>query len=126
MGVEPTKVLIVDDDRSCAKALGRILRTLGCEVQVAHSGTAALAVASDFRPRLVILDIRMPGMDGLETAKRLRTQTWAKHAVLATHSGTISAGTADRSIAAGCDYHVAKPASAAVLLAILQELDDHD
>jgi CheY-like chemotaxis protein len=93
-------------------------------VEIAHSAAEALEIASEFRPRLVILDIQMPGLDKLETAKRLRSQPWAIDATMATHSGSTDPAIADLSRAAGCEHHIVKPAASAVFEAILDGLKD--
>jgi len=77
------KVLVVDDHPDGAEALGNLLQALGCDVKVAFSGEDALAMAPEFRPRLVILDIEMGGLNGLEIARRMRKQDWAQASVFA-------------------------------------------
>lgn len=70
----PTRILAVDDDRVMLDALARGLRKAGYEVLEATSGEQALQMAIDQRPDLAILDMRMPGMSGLELARELREQ----------------------------------------------------
>ncbi len=65
-------ILVVDDDHAVAEAIERSLRRSGFEVSVAHRGTDALAIARQQRPDLVILDIMMPGMDGIEVGRTMR------------------------------------------------------
>jgi CheY-like chemotaxis protein len=118
------RVLVVDDHHDGAESLGNFLEVLGCEVRLAHSGEEALRVAPTFQPQLVILDIEMPGMDGYETARRLRTQRWARSSVFASHSGSADPAIADLSKQAGCDEHIAKPAEAETFERILQLVRD--
>ena len=66
------RVLVTDDSGDGAEALAILLRLVGHDVQVAHSGPETLELASRFQPDVIFLDIGMPGMDGLETARRLR------------------------------------------------------
>lgn len=94
-----------------ATALGDLLETIGCDVRTVHSGQSALAVAPAFRPQLVIVDLNMPGMDGFETARRLRAQPWARSAVFASYSGADEPTATRLSKAAGFHHHVAKPAA---------------
>jgi DNA-binding response OmpR family regulator len=66
------RVLVVEDDEEIAQVLQRSLRLEGYEVKVAGDGEAALATASSYVPDLVILDLGLPKLDGLEVARRLR------------------------------------------------------
>src|SRR4051812_15467136 len=68
----PLRVLVVDDNRDAAILMGRLLRTLGNDVQVVHDGFSALEVAQAFCPEAVLLDIGLPEMDGYDTARMLR------------------------------------------------------
>lgn len=65
-------ILVVDDDHAVAEAIERSLRRNGFDVSVAHRGADALAIARQQRPDLVILDIMMPGMDGIEVGRIMR------------------------------------------------------
>src|SRR5687768_14583168 len=66
------RVLVVDDNVDFANGLGELLRATGHEVEVVHSGRAALAAMVDFHPDVAVVDIGMPGMDGYEVARRMR------------------------------------------------------
>ena len=66
------RILVVDDNLDCAVTLAKLLRYAGHEVQAAHSGLAALELARTCTPDVVLLDIGLPDMDGLEVARRLR------------------------------------------------------
>jgi PAS domain S-box-containing protein len=66
------RVLVVDDSADAADGMAMLLSALGHEVRVCRSGAEALAAAPRFRPRIVLLDLGMDGMDGFETARRLR------------------------------------------------------
>jgi CheY-like chemotaxis protein len=114
------RVLVVDDHHDGAETLGEFLQVLGAEVRLAHSGAEALAEAPGFQPQLVILDIEMPGLSGLETARRLRSQPWAQAAVFATHSGSPEPAIANLSEQAGCQQHIRKPAAIEVFAKLLE------
>jgi DNA-binding NtrC family response regulator len=66
------RILVVDDDQGIRSSLSRILRSYGHEVQVAKDGLEAIGFCNEFPPDLLLIDIRMPGIDGVETFRRLR------------------------------------------------------
>ena len=68
------RVLVVDDNPDAADSLALVLRAAKQQVRTAYDGQSALTAADEFRPAVVLLDIGMPGMDGYETAARLRQQ----------------------------------------------------
>ncbi|MDR7561915.1 MAG: response regulator, partial [Armatimonadota bacterium] len=68
------RVLVVDDDEAILSLLGSYLAREGFEVQTAGNGDAALVAARTFRPDVVVLDVLLPGVDGLEVLRRLRAE----------------------------------------------------
>lgn len=76
----PTKVraLIVDDHADSAEMLKLMLNAFGCETAVAANGIEALRIANESKPRLILLDIRMPKLDGYDTCGVIRAQPWGK------------------------------------------------
>lgn len=115
----PRRILVVDDDPMVATTVQRVLRPEGYEVAVAHSGTAALAQAHDRRPDLVVLDVMMPGVDGLEVCRQLRAEGDVPILFL-----TARGGTADRvrGLDTGADDYLVKPFDYAELLARVRAL----
>ena len=83
----PVKCMVVDDDHQGAEIVGEFLTALGAEVRVVYGGQQAIDLAPHFQPRMVVLDLHMPTMDGFETCKRLRLQGWAHHAVIVAYTG---------------------------------------
>src|SRR5438046_8649381 len=67
----PLRVLAVDDNHDAADSLAILLRLLGHEVRTAYDGAQALAAAREFRPEVALLDLGLPGLDGLEMARLL-------------------------------------------------------
>lgn len=103
------RVLIVDDNGANREVLVDLLQPLDFMLAEAANGEMALTEAASFEPHLVLMDLRMPGIDGLEATRRLRTQPGgAEMGIIAV---SASAYAVDRSecLAAGCDAFLAKP-----------------
>ena len=113
------RVMVVDDNRDSANTMGAILKKLGAEVCVVHSGSAALEVYGDFRPAVVFLDIGMPEMDGYEVARRIRERPGAVAATLVALTGWGQDRDRSRTSAAGFQHHLVKPAELGALRAVL-------
>jgi CheY-like chemotaxis protein len=115
----PTRnVLIVDNNQGAAESLALLLRLAGQEVRTAYDGATALDLARARPPDVVLLDIGMPGMDGLEVARRLRQDLGLKQAVLVALTGYGGEEDRRRSREAGFNAQLVKPAD----LGALQEL----
>ncbi len=84
------RVLIVDDEAGIRQALKQVLEYEELDVRVAASGGEAITVYSDFRPHLVFLDVKMAGLDGLETLTRLRDLDSRAQIVMISGHGTIA------------------------------------
>src|SRR5437879_10676669 len=82
------RIPVVDDDPMVATTIQRVLRPEGYEVEVALGGAAALEQAGLRRPDLVVLDLMMPGVDGLEVCRQLRTSGSLPILMLTARSGT--------------------------------------
>src|SRR5258708_21447093 len=102
------RVLVVDDDERIAASVRRALLYEGYAVDVVADGRAALAFVSAAPPDLVILDIMLPGVDGLEVCRRLRADTTADLPILML---TARDATADRvrGLDSGADDYLVKP-----------------
>ncbi len=87
--MSPRRVLIVDDEKGIREALKQVLEYEEIEVQVCASGHEAARVYPEFKPHLVFLDVKMEGMDGLETLKRLRQLDSQAQVVMISGHGTI-------------------------------------
>jgi CheY-like chemotaxis protein len=104
------RVLIVDDSRDGGDSLAMLLRVLGAEVALAHSGRQALDSVKTFQPHVVLLDIGMPGMDGYEVARRIRANPANRDVHLIALTGWGQDEDRQRSADAGFDHHLVKPA----------------
>ncbi len=103
------RILVVDDNRDAAESLAMLLRFAGHEVHTAHTGPAALTAAGKFRPGVVLLDLGLPGMDGLEVARRLRRDYSAHEMRLVALTGYGSDEDRRQCHEAGFDDHLLKP-----------------
>ena len=103
------RLLIVDDNRDTATGLGRLLDRRGYEVCLAHNGSEALEIARKLAPAIILLDIGLPGMDGYEVARRLRSEGSNTKALIVGISGYGQEEDRARSRAAGFDHHLVKP-----------------
>ncbi|HIB09198.1 MAG TPA: sigma-54-dependent Fis family transcriptional regulator, partial [Gemmatimonadetes bacterium] len=83
------RLLIVDDEKGIRDALAQVFEYEGQEVRVAEDGPDALLVAGSFHPDLIFLDVKMPGMDGLEVLARLRDESPGSLIIMISGHGTI-------------------------------------
>jgi signal transduction histidine kinase len=113
------RILVVDDNADAADSLATLLRLEGHEVEVATDGTVALRVAGVFRPDVVLLDLGMPGVSGLEVARRLRSSEEGRGALLVAITGWGQAEDRRSTEAAGFDYHLTKPVDPEILAEII-------
>jgi len=117
---ERRRVLVVDDNVDAARTLEALLRELGHDVEVAHDGRAALAAARERRPEVVLLDLSMPGMDGIEVARALRRQPGFADVRFAAVTGLGQEADRRRTSEAGFDAHLVKPLSPEDLRRVLE------
>jgi CheY-like chemotaxis protein len=113
------RVLVIDDDVDCADTVAMVLRRLGADVRVAYSGVAGLALCQEFDPELVFLDIGMPQMDGYATVAALRALDRPRRLRIVALTGWGQVEDQERTLAAGFDHHLVKPADLAELRALL-------
>jgi CheY-like chemotaxis protein len=113
------RILVVDDNRDAADTLATLLELLGVEVDVASDGMSALQLVRERRPELVFLDIGMPGMDGYEVARRIRSDQDVAAVQLIALTGWGQEEDRRKSREAGMDDHLVKPVDLVTLKAIL-------
>ncbi|MBC5783537.1 response regulator [Ramlibacter sp. USB13] len=114
-----SRILVVDDLQASAETLLTLLEMEGFEVRMAHDGQEALAIAREFKPHVVLLDIGLPGMNGFEVAHGLRSLEESREALLIALTGYGEAESRTRSAQAGFDFHMVKPADVNLLLSML-------
>lgn len=107
--VQPKGVLIVDDNVDLAESLALILASDGHRTQVVHEGESALKAVADGNFDFVLLDLGLPGLSGLEVARRVRSMPAGQAPVLVALTGWGQRKDIEGSTAAGFDYHLVKP-----------------
>jgi signal transduction histidine kinase/ActR/RegA family two-component response regulator len=115
------RVLVVDDNKDAADTLARLLTMHGHEVAVCHDGPRAVEQAIEQRPDVVLLDLGMPVMDGLEVARRLRATPETSQVLLVAVTGWGQASDRRRTAEAGFDKHLVKPVDEATLCKLLAD-----
>jgi len=113
-------LLIVDDNLTNLKLARVLLAGEGYEVRTAADAEAALRVLEAFRPRLILMDLQMPGMDGFELTRRLKRDPRLAGAVIVALTSYAMKGDEERALAAGCDGYVAKPIDTRTLAATIE------
>ena len=117
--MEKNRVLLVDDEEEFVRALAKRLRTRGLEVEITGDGESAVEKVKQNGFDVVVLDLAMPGIDGLETLKRIREVNEDLQVVLLTGHGSIKSGV--EAIKGGAVDFLEKPAEFSELLAKIKE-----
>jgi PAS domain S-box-containing protein len=113
-------VLIADDNRDGAQSMAQILDLSGHRVHTVHDGHEAVNAAASLHPDVALLDIGMPGLDGLEAARRIRTLPGCEGTLLIALTGWGQAEDRRRSSEAGFDHHLVKPVDLETLHGLLR------
>src|SRR6266545_665100 len=103
------RILMVDDHPGNLKLLSFILMKVGHEVRVAVDAAQALTVLDEFRPRLILMDLQLPGMDGLELTRRLKADAATRDIIVLAVTAYAMKGDEERALGAGCDGYITKP-----------------
>jgi CheY-like chemotaxis protein len=103
------RVLVVDDNLTNLKLIEYLLQSRGYEVATAFDAESALASVRAQQPSLVLMDLQLPGMDGLELTRRLKADPHTKHIAIVAVTAYAMKGDEQRALAAGCDGYIAKP-----------------
>ncbi len=116
------RILVVDDNRDAAEALGRLLQLMGHEVRTAHGGDEGVAVAAEFNPDVVLMDLEMPTVDGYDAARRIRAAPKGNEPFLIALTGWGADADRRRTHDAGFDRHLVKPVNTGVLIETIADL----
>lgn len=116
------RFLVVDDSSDSAESMADILRLLGHEVAIAHDGLAAVEQAGTFRPQVILMDIGMPRLNGLDATRQIRQLPGGDEPTIIALTGWGQEADRLRSQQAGCDGHLVKPVSLPDLTHLLTHL----
>jgi two-component system CheB/CheR fusion protein len=122
--IKPRRILVIDDNEDQVRSLATLLKLLGHEVQTAHDGSNAVALAETFVPDLALVDIGLPGMNGYDVARRLRQIPKLQKALLVAQTGWGQDDDRRRSELAGFDRHLVKPVEIEEIQQLLVSLPD--
>jgi len=117
MAGEP--ILVVDDNMVNLKLLRVTLTVEGYDVRTAIDAEQAMSVLASFSPRLILMDIQLPGMDGLELTRRLKADPATRDAIILAVTAYAMKGDEEKALAAGCDGYVTKPIDTRILATTL-------
>jgi CheY-like chemotaxis protein len=120
----PQSILIVDDDEALVEVLKRRLKQQGYQTRTAESGAEALAAARSDRPSLIVLDLRLPDMDGFTVCSQLVDHPETCDIPVIILSGMERPDIIRQSRAAGCQYFVRKPYDPNALLILIRQAID--
>jgi|CXWL01.1.fsa_nt_gi two-component system alkaline phosphatase synthesis response regulator PhoP len=112
-----TRILVVDDSPLIVMSIKLILEDAGYEVLDAFDGVAALKLAEDMIPKVILLDLMMPGMDGIEALSRLKTNTKTAAIPVLMVTGSQTGKDVEKAFGYGASGYVVKPVEADRLLA---------
>ncbi|MGH8546059.1 MAG: response regulator [Gammaproteobacteria bacterium] len=103
------RILLVEDNLTAAGMMQIQLELLGYEVKVVTDGLEAVGVAPSAGPDLIILDMKMPKLDGFDTAKQLRQNAGTKNIPILAATALAQPGAREQCLASGCDAYISKP-----------------
>jgi CheY-like chemotaxis protein len=103
------RILIVDDNVTNLKLVAYLMKSKGYDVGTAVDAESALAEIATHRPRLILMDLQLPGTDGLELTRRLKADPATRDILVIAVTAYAMKGDQDRALAAGCDDYVTKP-----------------
>jgi PAS domain S-box-containing protein len=115
-------ILLAEDNEANSRVMSDYLEVKGYRVQVARNGIEAVKLARERRPALILMDIQMPGMDGLEAIRHIRAQSGRETVPIVALTALAMPGDRERCLAAGADAYLGKPVGLKVLAATIDDL----
>jgi CheY-like chemotaxis protein len=114
-------ILVVDDNPANAALVIFLLEDSGYDVRSAADADEALAIVERFHPRLIMMDLQLPGMDGLALTRRLKAGPETRDIVIVALTAYAMKGDAERAREAGCDDYITKPIDTRTLPGVIAQ-----
>ena len=118
------RILVVEDNELNMKLLNDVLEAHGYEVISTSRGAVAVEWARQYHPDLILMDLQLPDLSGLDATRRIRERPWGRGVAVIALTGWGQDGDRERSREAGCDGHLVKPVDLADLARALTDLAD--
>jgi two-component system cell cycle response regulator DivK len=118
MAGEP--ILVVDDNATNMKLLRVLLTSQGYDVRTAGDASDAMEVMKDFRPRLILMDIQLPGMSGLDLTSLLKADPATRDIIIVAITAYAMKGDEEKARRAGCDGYISKPIDTRALAGVIE------
>ncbi|NNJ11766.1 response regulator [Chloroflexales bacterium ZM16-3] len=118
--LERPRILLADDNEETLETLGDYLRAKGYDLRVARNGCEAIVQAQEELPDVILMDIQMPGMDGLEAIRRIRAEADLAHVPILAVTALAMPADRERCLAAGADAYLPKPINLRTLMATIE------
>lgn len=115
-------ILVVDDNLANATLLTYVLELEGYDTRAAADADEALAILEHFSPELIMMDLQLPGMDGLELTRRLKADPRRRKILIVALTAYAMKGDEERALGAGCDAYVSKPIDTRAVPALVARL----
>jgi len=120
--MKPIKILIVDDEPDIIHLVTRLLVKEGYIINSTNSGEEALSIISNEKPNIILLDIKLPEIDGYEICRKIRSIKEYNDIIIVLFSVKFHDNDRERGFQAGADYYFIKPFSAKKLLSFIKEI----
>jgi len=120
--IESTRILIVDDEKPIATLLAQTFEQEGCQVASAHDGIDCMSKMASYRPDVVVMDIMMPKLDGVDTTKLIRRNQAYNSTIIVALSAKADEQTRKNMKEAGADLFMRKPFAIAKLVARVTQM----
>jgi CheY-like chemotaxis protein len=114
-------ILIVDDNATNLKLVRLLLQSAGYDVHIAADAEQAIEVLKNFHPQLILMDIQLPGMDGLELTRRLKAGVETRKIKIVALTAYAMKGDENKMLEAGCDGYISKPVDTRTLPVLIKE-----